>query len=666
MKRLRTLILSLTLLFLSCAKSNKTPSVMVAISPTSATLGAGAEQQFMATVTNATNNAVTWQVNGTAGGNSTVGTISSTGLYTAPETVPNPATVTVAAVSQSDSSAFASASVTITSSTVSITPSSATVSAAATQQFTATVKGESAPSVTWQVNGTAGGTSATGTIDSTGLYTAPAIPPSGQQVTVTAVSEADTSMTASATVTVTPSVATLNGSYAFVFNGQSSGVRLVEAGSFQADGKGNVMGGIEDVNDSTHVFNNVAFTGTYTVGQDGRGSLVIMPSGSSGLSKSTLEIVLISNQQARLIAYDSFSNGWGRLDLQDSSAFSNSALSGNYVFNFSGTDGGGLPYCSIGYMNLNGRGSISAGSLDSNENGGVVTGLTLTGSYATASSGRGTLTLSSSFFSYSFAFYVVSAQTLRFVSIGSLGGPVWSGSANSQQSGVDSSTVLSGPFVFQAGGTSGVGTSADAGQFQMNSGGSITNGVGDENYQGATTTGYSFTGSYTLSTNSRGTLQLVSGTLGTFNYSFYLQTNTQAVLLRTDFQAVTSGTLAAQTQSTFSLTDFTGPYGFNLDGNTVATTSASSVPIDKLGQFSAAGNGSSTGNETLNTGTVLTTNVALTITNTIQSTGRGTLKITGGNATRVVNFYLVSPNSLFMIGMDSDQALFGGADQQFQ
>ena len=40
--------------------------------------------------------------------------------------------------------------------------------------------------------------------------------------------------------------------------------------------------------------------------------------------------------------------------------------------------------------------------------------------------------------------------------------------------------------------------------------------------------------------------------------------------------------------------------------------------------------------------------------------------MTGGNMTRIVNFYLVSPNSLFLIGMDSDQALLGGGDLQFQ
>jgi len=56
---------------------------------------------------------VTWQVNGVTGGNATVGTISSSGLYTAPGVVPNPATVTVTAVSQADATKSAAAQVTI-------------------------------------------------------------------------------------------------------------------------------------------------------------------------------------------------------------------------------------------------------------------------------------------------------------------------------------------------------------------------------------------------------------------------------------------------------------------------------------------------------------------------------------------------------------------------
>jgi uncharacterized protein (DUF1800 family) len=62
-------------------------------------LRVGATTTFTATVTNLTNTAVTWQVNGVAGGNSTYGTISSAGVYTPPAAVPTANTVTVSAVS---------------------------------------------------------------------------------------------------------------------------------------------------------------------------------------------------------------------------------------------------------------------------------------------------------------------------------------------------------------------------------------------------------------------------------------------------------------------------------------------------------------------------------------------------------------------------------------
>ena len=88
--------------------------VSVSVSPTSATVQTSATQQFAATVTGSTNTLVNWQVNGVAGGNSTVGTITSGGLYAAPAAVPTPAAVSVTAVSQADTTKSASASVTVT------------------------------------------------------------------------------------------------------------------------------------------------------------------------------------------------------------------------------------------------------------------------------------------------------------------------------------------------------------------------------------------------------------------------------------------------------------------------------------------------------------------------------------------------------------------------
>ena len=187
--------------------SNNPPAaVTVTVAPGTASVQIGATQQFTATVANTTNTAVTWQVNGVAGGNATTGTISSGGLYTAPASVPSPATVTVTAVSQADSSKSGTASVTVTTPppiTVTVAPTTANVAVGATQQFTATVANTSNTAVNWQVNGVAGGNSTVGTITAGGLYTGPVSVPNPAAVTVTAVSQADNTKTGAATVTVT-------------------------------------------------------------------------------------------------------------------------------------------------------------------------------------------------------------------------------------------------------------------------------------------------------------------------------------------------------------------------------------------------------------------------------------------------------------------------------
>lgn len=94
--------------------------VSVAISPSTITLGTMATQPFTATVSGSSNTGVTWQVNGVSGGSSANGLISTTvlntsneALYLAPSSVPSPASVSVTAISQADSTKSATATVTI-------------------------------------------------------------------------------------------------------------------------------------------------------------------------------------------------------------------------------------------------------------------------------------------------------------------------------------------------------------------------------------------------------------------------------------------------------------------------------------------------------------------------------------------------------------------------
>jgi hypothetical protein len=89
------------------------PQVEVTISPSSVAVAPGANQQFSAAVANAANTAVTWSVNGVIGGSAAAGTITPSGLYTAPTTPPSPAIVIVNAVSQQTPAAAANTLVTI-------------------------------------------------------------------------------------------------------------------------------------------------------------------------------------------------------------------------------------------------------------------------------------------------------------------------------------------------------------------------------------------------------------------------------------------------------------------------------------------------------------------------------------------------------------------------
>lgn len=92
---------------------------------------------------------------------------------------------------------------------VSISPSMVTLATLATRSFTATVSGSTNAAVTWQVNGVSGGNSGNGLVSTTilgtaneALYLAPSAAPSPTSVSVTAISQADPTKSATATVAI--------------------------------------------------------------------------------------------------------------------------------------------------------------------------------------------------------------------------------------------------------------------------------------------------------------------------------------------------------------------------------------------------------------------------------------------------------------------------------
>src|SRR5262249_39876188 len=88
--------------------------------------------------------------------------------------------------------------------TVSVSPASANVRIGRSQQFSASVSGSTNQSVTWSVNGVAGGNATYGFIDASGFYSTPGVLPSPSNVTVQATSVASPTSIGSAAVTLLP------------------------------------------------------------------------------------------------------------------------------------------------------------------------------------------------------------------------------------------------------------------------------------------------------------------------------------------------------------------------------------------------------------------------------------------------------------------------------
>jgi uncharacterized protein (DUF1800 family) len=85
----------------------------VTVSPATASVNGNGTVTFTATVTGTTDQSVTWAVNGVVGGNSSLGTVGTAGLYVAPANLPAPNPVTVSATSTTNSKASGSGSVTV-------------------------------------------------------------------------------------------------------------------------------------------------------------------------------------------------------------------------------------------------------------------------------------------------------------------------------------------------------------------------------------------------------------------------------------------------------------------------------------------------------------------------------------------------------------------------
>jgi len=395
-------------------------AVTITISPTTANVATLQNLQFTSTVTNATNSAVTWQVNGVTGGDSTtVGSIDTGGLYTAPATVPNPSSITITAISAQNTGKQATATITVVlGANLSINPSSLTLGAGAQQTFTVTSNGGSVTGETYSLTCQSSVSGACGSVTSNGVYTAPQAPPPGGNVilTVTYTNSSGTFNT-SATITIQPSVQTTSGQFAFTLAGTSNSAPYYAAGAVSLDGNGHVTAGSETVNANGTVSILTFAGGTYTYStKDQRATLTVTDQNS--VTRNFY--VAFANASNGVIQYtDTNTTASGPVSEQNPAQFNLAAVNGSYAFRLSGVNPGtpATGLAEVGAFSANGSGGITGGLLDANSAGTVGSSQTVSGGSLTApdANGGGTFTLTSGFATQAFTYYVIDNTHLRLV-----------------------------------------------------------------------------------------------------------------------------------------------------------------------------------------------------------------------------------------------------------
>jgi hypothetical protein len=698
----------------SCGSSSTavTPTITMSCDPTDVTLLG--TSQCTATVLNESSTLVNWTVTGTGPG--PFGSITSGGLYTAPKALPMSGAstenvITITAVSQVASTLTTTQNLTLVLPTAIQTVTcvdansvvATIVSSGNRISCTATASTGAIVPVNWSVANTNFPNIATnlGSISTQGIYTAPLVPPPGQSVTITATSQALATETMTTTATVVYGNNVFNNeSFAFSTSGRLPNKAFwARVGSFSAGG--GALIGTEDTNQGgtpNIVTTQRPFTGSYSIGPDGRGTMqfcedtsIACPTGVGKSATAYFNIVVVSPTEAQIIEFSkpgtsaAFTIAGGEMVAQDPSVFSggDGSLSGTYSFDFYGVSTSNEQEDIVGEFEANGHGTISAGSstapltpgqLDINSGGVLSQAPVATTTYSISSAGRGTVTLNG----LTFSFYPVSASRARFIEIdpvppSAAQSSILLGDAFEQQTSstcgwamnaLSGSTILQSSGINLNGGAPGV-VIADVGDFSADgTAGNVTAASIDENSGGTVSSAVgTLTGNYVMNACGRGTLNV-----GSHTYVYYSISPSDAVLLETTTGIIAHGFLVPSSGGPFVDGTLTGSYSFRFGGSDTAGNRE-----DFLGQMTSPGTGKAlTG--TLDLNDFGATQADVTITNpggtytanpAASPAGdlRGTMSIPLNTApsatTRNWVLYMVNPNLFY--GVDVDPSPAGSA-----
>jgi hypothetical protein len=461
----------------------------------------------------------------------------------------------------------------------------------------------------------------------------------------------------------------LNGNYAFLVSGFDSKGHFAAAGSLVADGNGNVLSGILDTNDLTGPQTNQSFTGTYLIGSDGLGTMLLSIPGvgsrAFALALAPPPSGLATATSGKLIECDGSTcstSGSGVLLQQDATAFATSAILGNYAFGLLGSDAAGKRYALAGAFHADGAGNFTNGVLDSNDAGTLLPNAPASPTVFTvpafgppnATTGRGTLTISTTGHgTANYSFYIVKNTELLAVEIdqvSGLGNPLVSG-AMLQADTSFSDSSLNGNSVFETTAEPNLVSQAQVGALAASGSGTLTLSS-DLNTGGTAGSGASQCSptpcTYSVAANGRVTL--TNSGFQTADPVLYLVNQNEAFILGTD-AAVTFGYMKGQTPPSggFSAASLSGTYA----GGTVAPVLSSIV--NQLDIATADGKGnfpSVTTDQTTSVGPVQGKSSTATYSFTSITNGRGTIT---GTATEI--FYMVSPSEYWTLFMGTTPAV---------
>jgi hypothetical protein len=411
------------------------------------------------------------------------------------------------------------------------------------------------------------------------------------------------------------SVSSLNGTYAFTTSGEvcagctTLATPLARAGSFIADGKGGITGGIYDVVTQGGASSTIPINSgsTYTVSANGRGTLTFNITSNGAPTSINFAIVLTSTSDGLMIDETAngtqSSTGSGNFILQSTAAFQLSTISGNYVFDFTGFDGnvtnGPFPESLVGQFSVTGSGQITTGSEDANDgfalsSGSIVPGTLTADPVNMSTSGRGTAVIEGQ----DYAFYIVDSTRVRFISsninTGNTG-PMLSGDAVLQNTIPTALSAINGGFAFLVGGSDFHGNGLTRVARFTATGSALSKMLMDDNV-GSTEGFFNNLSNGSISAydpaTGRGQFSFQDSNSNVYTFVFYLSSQSGGVLQEispsnTAGQArvVADGSINLQSGSPFNSSNISGTYAMNWSGLVTAGGSISNTDEeDVLGQ----------------------------------------------------------------------------------